>query len=180
MHVTAKMKLGRTYAGIFLTHGMGESEILILAAEMQFISDAFTRDSRVEEFFSSPAVPRIEKLQALGFFAEKGGFSPHTLQLLKILIRHGRGDILPFVSRELHFIADRILNRIRVRMTTAVEPSVSEIEGLSKRIGRFFEKNVFVERASDPSIIGGFILEGDGKMVDLSIKGQIHRALLDI
>ena len=178
MNVTTKMRLGRTYAGIFLTRGMGESDILLLAAEMQFISDAFMRDRDVEEFFSSPAVSRSQKLQAVGMFVEKGGFTPYTLQLLEILIRHGRGDVLPYVSRELHFIADRILNRIRVRMTTAVEPSVTGIEGLSKRIGRFFSKNVFVERAIDPSLIGGFTLEGDGRLVDMSIRGQIHRALL--
>ncbi len=178
MDVTTKMRLGRIYAGVFLTHGMGEGDILMLAAEMQFISDVYTRDSRVEEFFASPAESGIQKIQAVRVFAEKGGFSPHTLQLLEILVRRGRGDILPFVSRELHFIADRILNRIRVRMTSAAEPSITEIEGLSKRIGKFFGKNVFVERAIDPSLIGGFVLEGDGKLVDMSISGQIHRALL--
>jgi F-type H+-transporting ATPase subunit delta len=172
------MRLGRTYAGVFLTQGMSEGDILLLAAEMQFISDAYMRDSRVEEFFSSPAVSRTLKLQAVGIFAEKGGFTPYTLQLLEILIKRGRGDVLPYVSRELHFIADRILNRIRVRMTTAAEPSITEIEGLSKRIGKFFGRNVFVERAIDPSLIGGFVLEGGGKLADMSIKGQIHRALL--
>jgi len=50
--------------------------------------------------------------------------------------------------------------------------------GLSKRIGAFFEKNVFVERAIDPALIGGFVLEGDGRRIDMSVKGQIERALL--
>jgi F-type H+-transporting ATPase subunit delta len=178
MDAITKMQLAKKYAGAFLTEGMDKDSILILAAEMQFIADAFRRDVRVREFFSSPAVPREKRLDAAREFARRGGFSPFTLQFLEILVGKGRGDIIPFAARELHIIADRILNRIRVRMTTAAEPSVTEIEGLSKRISQFFGKNVFVERAIDPSLIGGFILEGGGKLIDMSIRGQIERALL--
>jgi F-type H+-transporting ATPase subunit delta len=179
MDVIRKIRLAKKYARVFLTEKMDKENILILAAEMQFIADAFRRDTLVEEFFSSPAVPPQKRLEAVQRFAAEGGFSPYTLHLLKVLIEKGRGDIIPFVARELHSIADCILNRIRVRMTSAAEPSVTEIEGLSKRISHFFGKNVFVERAIDPSLIGGFILEGEGKLIDMSIRGQIERALLE-
>ena len=172
------MKLGRRYAGTFLDERMGKDTILLLTAEMQFIADAFLADPLVEEFFSSPAVSREKRIEAVRAFSAQCGFSRYTLSLLETLVRRRRGDIIPFVSRELHVTADRILDRIRVRMTTAAEPSVTEIEGLSKRIGAYFGKNVFVERAIDPALIGGFVLEGDCKRIDLSTKGQIERALL--
>jgi F-type H+-transporting ATPase subunit delta len=178
MDVIKKMRLGKKYAGTFLTEKMGKESILTLAAEMQFISDVFVKDVRVRELFSSPAIPREMKHEAVRAFVQKGGFSTYTLQLLEMLVEKNRGDIVPYVARELHFIADRILNRIRVRMITAAEPSVTAIEGLSKRIGHFFGKNVFVERAIDTDLIGGFVLEGDGKLVDMSIRGQVERALL--
>ena len=34
-----------------------------------------------------------------------------------------------------------------------------------------------VERTIDGSIIGGIVFEGDGKRIDMSIKGQLNRAL---
>jgi F-type H+-transporting ATPase subunit delta len=172
-----EMKIAKRYARIFLNKKMGTDSILILAAEMQFIADTIESDSEIHEFFKSPVVPRKVKLEIAGNLVKKGGFSSYTLELLELLINKNRADIIMYVSRELHFIADTLLSRIRVRMTTAAEPSVTEIEGLSKKVGQFFGKNVFVERYMDPSIIGGFILEGEGKLIDLSIKGQIRRAL---
>ena len=65
-------------------------------------------------------------------------------------------------------------------MTTAFEPSKADIEVLSKQINDFFGKNAIVEKYIDPSIIGGFVLEGDDKLIDLSVKGQIQKALSDI
>ncbi|MDP2982282.1 MAG: ATP synthase F1 subunit delta [Candidatus Latescibacter sp.] len=172
-----EMKIAKRYARVFLNKKMGSDSILTLAAEMQFIADAIESDSEIKEFFKSPVVPRKVKLDIAGNLVKQGGFSRYTLELLLLLINRNRADIITYVSRELHFITDELLNRIRVRMTTAAEPSVTEIEGLSKKVGHFFGKNVFVERYMDPSIIGGFILEGEGKLIDLSVKGQIRKAL---
>ena len=171
-------QIAKRYARVFLNKNMSQDNILILAAEMQFISDAIESDSEIKEFYASPVVTRKAKLDVSINLVKRGGFSHYTLELLKMLVNRNRADLITFVSRELHGIADIILNRIRVRMTTAAEPSVTEIDGLSKKVGHFFGKNVFVERYMDPSIIGGIILEGEGKLIDLSIRGQIRRALL--
>jgi len=170
-------QIAKRYARVFLNQKMGRDSILILAAEMQFIADTIIAEPEIREFFKSPVVPRKTKIEISRNLVERGGFSHYTLALLEMLINKDRADIIVNVSRELHFIADTLLCRIRVRMTTAAEPSETEIEGLSGRIGRFFGKNVFVERYRDPSLIGGFLLEGEGKLIDLSINGQIRRAL---
>ena len=52
-----------------------------------------------------------------------------------------------------------------------------EIAEIAERIGGFFKRQVTVERSIDPAIIGGFILQGDGKLIDLSVRGQIGRIL---
>lgn len=177
MELIKKAQLARQYAGVFLTEKMGEDEILTLAAEIQFIADTIMANPDIGEFFAAPAVSREDKLIVARELVRRGGFTTYTRELLEILVRHGRGDLVVFVSRELHLIADEILRRIRVRMTTAVEPAASEIPGLSRRVGQFFHKNVFVERHCDPSILGGLVLEGDGKLVDLSIRGQLEHLL---
>lgn len=178
MDLIKKRKLAKRYAGVFLTEKMGKDAILTLAAEMQFVADTLRANPDLAEFFAAPAVSRADKLKVVTELCRKGGFTAYTRELLEILVRHGRAEIIVLVSRELHFIADEILNRIRVWMTTAADPSTTEIEGLSRRVGTFFRKNVFVERHHDPSLLGGFVLEGDGKRVDLSIRGQLE-ALLD-
>lgn len=175
--MNSKIKIARRYAKIFLTEKMGSSEILNLAAEMQFISDTIRANADIAECIVSPAVSREKKLEIVRGLVREGGFSNFTLELLEILISHYREDIIVNVSQELHYIADEILNRIRVHLITVPEPSVSEIQGMTKRVGQFFGKNVFVERHFDSSIIGGFILEGEGKRIDMSIRGQLERLI---
>jgi len=123
VELVKKMRLARQYAGVFLTEQMGKGEILILAAEMQFFADTLIANPDLAEFFAAPAVSREDQLRVIDGLARSGDFSSYTRELLEILVRHRRGEIIFLVSRELHFIADVILNRIRVRMTTAAEPS---------------------------------------------------------
>jgi F-type H+-transporting ATPase subunit delta len=170
-----KLRSAKRYAKIFLNKKMDKNEMLVLAAEMQFLANTLISDSYLMEFFECTVIPREKKLTAIRKISENCGFSKYTLRLLEILVEHKRENLITLVSSELHLIADQLLSRIRVKMTTASEPSVDEIDDLNKRIGGFFKKNIFIERYIDPSIIGGFILEGDGKLIDLSIYGQLKR-----
>lgn len=170
-----KLRIAKRYAKIFLNEKTDKNDMLTLAAEMQFFADSLRSDHHLMDFFQCPVIPRKEKLASIKNISEKCGFSNYTLRLLEILITHKRENLILLVSSELHIIADTILSRIRVKMKTASEPSVSDIENLNKQLSHFFKKNVFVERSIDPSIIGGFILEGDGKLIDLSIYGQLKR-----
>lgn len=174
----SKWKVARRYARAFLTEKMGKDDILLLAAEMQFISDALQKDPEVKEFIENPTVSRQDKLRVVDEFVKRGGFSGYTRSLLVALVNGNREDHIFYVARELHFIADVILNRIRVRLTTAADPSELSSEELTRRIGEFFGKRVFVERYQNPSLLGGFILEGDGKRIDLRVIGQMEKALL--
>lgn len=181
MDISKKIYLAKRYARIFLNDKMSPPEILTLAAEIQFISDSLQKDPFfVEHFILNPKFNDHEKENSILKFSEKGGLSVHTKELLRILVKKNRIEILPFVAQELHKVADIILNRVRVKMTTAFEPDAIEIKDISKTISSFFGKNVFVERHIDQSLIGGFVLEGDGKLVDLSLKGQLRKNLLGI
>jgi len=173
-----KLVLAKRYAKIFLNGKITSDDILTLAAEIQFIAVAIKANSFILEFLSNPVILNEQKLQVIQSFVRQGGFSPYTRSLLELLIKKNRAELIPVISSELHKVADVILNRIRVKLTTAVEPSVFELEDVSQKIGRFFGKKVFVERHINPSIIGGFILEGDGKLIDLSVMGQLKRLLL--
>lgn len=171
-------KIARRYARAFLTEKMGNQDILMLAAEMQFISDSLQSDSQVKAFIENPTVSRKDKIRIVDELAKRGGFSGYTRSLLETLVLNNREDHIYYVARELHFIADAILNRIRVRLTTAADPEDLNSEELGRRIGQFFGKKVFVERHSNPDLLGGFVLEGDGKRIDLSVVGQMKKALL--
>jgi len=172
-----KKKIAKRYAKAFLNEKAGKEEIELLAEEMRAFVQAVEGDKEAMEFFVSPAVPTRVKLKVAGNIARKLGFSPYTGSLIELLIRKGRFGIVSSVAEELQTIADRLHGRVRVTVTTAVEPSVEDIELIAERVSGFFGRKTVVNRKIDPSIIGGFILEGEGKLVDMSVRGQLRRLL---
>ncbi|MCD6308638.1 MAG: ATP synthase F1 subunit delta [Candidatus Latescibacteria bacterium] len=170
-------RIARRYAKAFLHGGLEKEGVERLADEFRALVDIIDSDETVSEFFKSPLAAKKNKIHAVRKIGAKLGLSPFTVELLEILIKKDRIGIIDAVADELHDLSDRINDRVRVFLTTANEPSVDEIAEIAERIGGFFKRQVTVERSIDPAIIGGFILQGDGKLIDLSVRGQIGRIL---
>jgi len=173
-------KIAKRYAKAFLHDSMGEKEIDNLTRELESLVNAIESDEKTKKFFISPVYPRESKLKVIKDLGENFEFSAYTLSLLNILIKNDRMDIISEVLSQIHEVLDKIHSRVRIKVTTAHEPSVKEIKELTMRIGDFFGRKAIVKRYIDKSIIGGFMVEGDGKLIDMSVKGQIERALSEI
>ncbi len=173
-------RIAKRYAKAFLHEKANREKIDLLAEEFNALVNVFDNDPSLLEFFVTPAAPKSSKVKAAGNIMEKLGFSSYTRSLFELLIKKDRIAIIDAIAEELRDISDHLNDRIRVKVTTAVEPSVSDLDVMAERIGKYFGKNAAVEREIDSSIIGGFVLEGDGKMVDLSIKGQLKRILTKV
>ncbi len=173
-------KIARRYAKAFLHDNLGKNEIDVLTNEIMSFVMVLESDEKVREFFISPVNSKNTKVKVIKNLAKKIGFSTYTVSLIEILINNDRMKIIFDVFEELQKVSDKIHDRVRIKMTTAYEPSVEDIKELNRRISSYFGRNAIVDRKIDSSIIGGFILEGEGKLVDMSIKGQIERALSEI
>ncbi|MFC1489967.1 ATP synthase F1 subunit delta [Candidatus Latescibacterota bacterium] len=169
-------KIAKRYAKAFIHAKMSEKEADTLIEEMSSFIFALESDQKIREFFESPVNAKALKSKVMRDLSGKIGYSGNLISLIEVLIKKDRMNLLPDVADELRIISDRIHNRIRVSLTTAYEPSVDDIEEISNKVSDYFGRNAIVERTIDKSIIGGIVLEGDGKKIDLSIKGQLKRA----
>lgn len=170
-------KIARRYAKAFVHDKLDKKKIDTLTNELESFVNALESDELIHNFFKSSVHSRDVKIKVIKNLSKKIGFSTHIVSLFEILIKNDRMDIIADVFDELRSISDEINNRVRVKVTTAYEPSVKDINVLSQRISDFFGRHAIVERHIEKSIIGGFMLEGDGKIIDMSVKGQIERAL---
>ena len=173
-------KIATRYAKAFIHDDMDKKEIDILIEELHSFSNAMESNEIFKKFLIIPVTPKEMKLKIIRDLWGKIGFSAHTLSLLEILIKNDRMDIISEILQQIQEILDIKYGIIRVKVTTAHEPSVKDIEELTQRISGFFGSNAVVKRFIDKSIIGGFTIEGDGKLIDISVKGQIEKALSDI
>jgi len=148
-----------------------------MADEVMALAHVIESDKDIKEFFISPVNSRKQKLKVVGNIVKKLELSTYTLNFFELLINKNRITLMSSVAEELQEISDQIKGFMRVALTTAFEPSVTELEELSERISKYFGRKAIVERNINPEILGGFILEGDGKLIDMSVRGQIRRIL---
>ncbi len=170
-------RIARRYAKAFLRGDVDKDSMERLASEFRTLVNIIDDDPEIHEFFRTPLAPKKRKIDAVKRIGDKLGLSNFTVELLEVLINKDRVEILDAVADELRDISDHLNDRVRIAMTTAYEPSAAEIGDISERIGQYFKSSVIVERSIDPDIIGGFILKGDGKLIDMSVRGQIRRIL---
>ena len=172
--------LAKRYAKAFLHDDLDSETFETMIKEVQTLVDCIVAEESIHEFFVSPVYSKEQKIAVVRNLVEKLELTGYTNSLLGILIRKNRIELLNSVCEELKILSDTMHNRIRVKLTTAYEPSPDEIAEMSEKIKSFFGHEILVERSIDTSILGGFTIEGDGKLIDMSVVGQIHRALAKI
>jgi F-type H+-transporting ATPase subunit delta len=65
---------------------------------------------------------------------------------------------------------------VHADLIIAVEPEDEFVENIKKYILKEYSDNIAIELSTvlDPGIIGGFILNIDGKQLDLSVQGELN------
>jgi F-type H+-transporting ATPase subunit delta len=169
-------KIAKRYAKAFAHEKMSEKDIDSLTGELKSFIFALESDNKIKEYFESPVNSKDSKAKIMRDLSGKIGFSDNIVSLVSVLIKKDRMNLLRDVYDELMINSDIIHKRIRVNLTTAYEPSADDIEKISKKVSDYFGRIAIVERSVDSSIIGGLVLEGDGKIMDMSIKGQLKKA----
>jgi len=124
------------------------------------------------DFLYTFAIPLEERLKAL-----EDAFSTliprDVLSFLKILCEKKHitefGECVEYYCA-LYNEIDKILN---VKVTSAVELTDSQKARLKEKLENKYNKSVVIEYVTDESIIGGIVLETDGKIIDSSIKKHL-------
>ena len=173
-------RIAKRYARAFEHESVDVERFDALAGEARLLARTLDADLALRDFFVSPVTPQKTKLAAAGGIADKLSLSSLTRALLDILIRKDRMEILTSVADELETLADRRSKRVRLKVTTANEPSAEEIADIGARLGKFFDSKAIVERAVDPELIGGITVEGEDTLIDMSIRGQIARIISQV
>lgn len=170
-------RIASQYAKALLRGEIGLDEVDRLTGEFRALAAAFGENEQIREFFTTLVTPKQKKLQVIRDLGGKLGLAPLTVRMLEAMIRRDRMAIIGDVAEELQSASDRLHRLVRLTVTTAYEPSQGDLKEMADRISEYFGSQAVVERRIDKDIIGGFIVEGEGTVIDLSVRGQINRAL---
>jgi F-type H+-transporting ATPase subunit delta len=170
-------RVSRAYARAFVHEKVNIDKVSRMAAELKAINDAFESSHDIRHFFISPITPLHIKKEVFGKISDKFGLTEYTRDLMELIIRNDRIPYLPDITYEFQCLADTLYCRIRVMLITARKLDEDRLAKIKENVSLFFHNDIEMENMIDSSIIDGFIIQTEDKLVDMSVRGQLEKLL---
>jgi F-type H+-transporting ATPase subunit delta len=142
------------------------------------LREAATSVDELRLVLENPEVDSRVKQDVLAQIA--AGSDESVVNFVKLLAEKGRAAELGDVADELDALVAAEQRVLDVRLTTAHELSDTEFGRILGRIESASGRKVQAERAVDPDLIGGLVLQAGSMRLDASVRGRLERLRHDL
>ncbi len=176
---TEKQAIASVYSQAIYSLSLDLNQTELTAAELTEIANLLTIEPGLKVLFESPAITRKQKLQSIeNIFANR--LSKPVYNLLHILVNKGRLNIFKEIQLDYVDILDKANGKTKGVLTTAIVLDQQQRQAMRSRISEMMDKKVDLVFCVDSNIIGGMVLDIEGKVMDSSISSILKKARKEI
>lgn len=164
--------ISREFATALFTLCSEESVLRKIADELTEVSDILKDNRDYVSLLSSPAIAKEERISMIE--SAFSGFHEYTISFLKLLCdKRAFSEIFEIIDEYLKLFEES--NKIsEARVITAFELTEEEKNRLTEKLEKMYGHTVIINEEKDASLLGGMIIEIDGKVIDASLRHQIN------
>lgn len=141
--------------------------------DLETLKKAFTELPEYIDFLASPGIPLGERVSAIET-AFASIVSEHVLSYVQLLCEKGRIDGFFAAAEEYKALLDASKHISVAKITSAVELNEAEKTKLYNKLKSMSGGEVTMEYYVDESLLGGLIVELDGKIMDGSLRNRLR------
>jgi len=168
------------YAKSLFLKAQEENILDEIMKDIRFVQSTFKEYPEILTMLNHPITYSAQKREIIqSLFQDK--VNPITLDFLLLIVRNHRDSYFPSVFRNFIDYYNDEGGIKTVDLTTAVQIGDEEREDIKKYIIEVFKANKisFTEHVK-PDIIGGFIIQIEDKLLDVSVRRQLNRIKQDL
>jgi F-type H+-transporting ATPase subunit delta len=158
----------RQYARALFSLALEKDAVELIYQELTNFIDAL--DDQAKLFFLHPKIEIADKHQVI----QKIGISSLVINFLKVLLENSRFELLPVIAAEYQELINEMNEIVEVMIYAKNELSTTNIKKIKKKLQNKLLKNVVIKQTIDESIIGGFKIEYQGKVIDETINSSLN------
>jgi F-type H+-transporting ATPase subunit delta len=128
-------------------------------------------DPRVGSVLGDPKVPAQALVELLAPDAADVEFR----SLLALLAENRRLALLPEIAGLYETLRAEQERVVKAKVTSAVALDAAQIEQIKRSLGKRFGREVAVETALDPALIGGAVIDAGDVVIDGSVRTKLAR-----
>ena len=125
---------------------------------------------------ASPEVSESARIEALSLIAERLGLSFPLRSFAAVVARHGRIEDLPAIADAYRQILDELMGRVRATLIFARTPYDAELAQVMAGLEAIAHKKIIPTVKIDEALLGGVIVELEGKTYDGSLANRLAEA----
>lgn len=148
-------------------------------SQLKAFADVLQKDTRLRYYFLSPKVSKQEKSDSLNSLL-KNKVEVIVANLLLLLIKKNRLESLEQIVLFLNRFIDRKHNRKQAVVTSAITLTEQNLRKLQTLLSESFHADIILENVVNADILGGFIVQVEGKIIDGSIINQLKTMKNDL
>lgn len=144
------------------------------AEALDTVKALFDGEPQYLELLCSVAIPVSQRLSVLDEAFSKI-LPEHVLSYLKLLCEKGRMPCFESSLEEYKALLDASEHVSNARITSAVELTDNEKKKLCDKLEKICNEKVNTEYVIDKTLLGGLVIEVDGKVIDGSIRHSLRK-----
>lgn len=146
-----------------------------VAADLSAFSALIAESPDLQRFIKSPVFSAEEQVKALTALLERAGLTGIAANFIKLVAAKRRLFALADMIVDYHKLNDLAKGLARAKVTVAEPLKDAHVAALKTALAELTGgKNVEVEIAVEPSILGGIIVRLGSRMVDGSLKTKLN------
>lgn len=131
--------------------------------------------SPLHAVLSSPAFALDRRRKVLTEVTRSLQLSPLSVRFLSLLLERDRLTYLPAIVASYRRMLNEARGRVEAKVAASIPVQAAVLERLRMVLGRISGKQVVLHGETDPSLIGGLVLELEGKVYDGSVRTQLEK-----
>lgn len=165
--------IARRYAKAIVAVAQEQNGLEQTGDELRLLR-ALAEDPQIAHGLSNPLLSASARRGLARAVAEQLKLRPIMRDFLCLLADHRRLDHLVGIADQYQKIIDQMLGRVRATITSAGSLTAEQTEAVTAALARQTGRTVLAEERVDPQLLGGVVVDIEGKVYDGSLRTQLE------
>ena len=170
-----RASLAGRYASALFDLARDKRQIEAVSKSLDSLNQALLDSKDFAELVGSPLVSRDEAGKAFAALAPQLNADPITANFLGVLARNGRKGELRKVIRAYRRLAAEHRGETTAEVMTARPLNDDQLATLKQQLRTRAGRDVSIDAAVDPDILGGIVVKLGSQQIDASIRTKLNR-----
>ena len=166
--------LAGRYAMALFELARDERQLEAVGASLASLKRALAESDDLRALVASPLVNREESMRTIDAAASAMSLDPITRNFLGVLARNRRLAQLGNVIRAFELLAAGHRGEVTAEVVSAHPLSDDQVAALKAKLKDRTGRDIAVDLAVDPSILGGLVVKVGSRMIDGSIRTKLN------